>query len=138
MIAAIAGVGVFLFLAVAILVRLRGRWAVPGTIGRALRWTGVAATVGIAVALHPGLSAEGGGAAVDLLGVPLVAAAAVLVSDLAGRAVAFVTTVVALAMAAWGLVLGLGLGFCFVVPALVFGIAALASVRPRGLATPSA
>ncbi|WP_033441843.1 hypothetical protein [Saccharothrix sp. NRRL B-16314] len=138
MIAAVAGVCVFLFLAVAVLVRLRGRWAVPGTIGRALRWTGVAATVGVGVALLPGLSAEGGSAAAYLLGVPLVAAAAVVVSDLAGRAVAFVTTVVALVMGAWGLVLGLGLGFYFVVPALVFGIAALTSVRPRGLTTPSA
>ncbi|GAB3007859.1 hypothetical protein GCM10027184_76850 [Saccharothrix stipae] len=36
-------------------------------------------------------------------------------------------------MAAWGLVLGRGPGFYFVLPALVFGIAALTSVRPRDL-----
>ncbi|PSL56243.1 hypothetical protein B0I31_104534 [Saccharothrix carnea] len=138
MIAAVAGVCLVLFLTVATLVRLRGRWAVPGTIGRALRWTGVAATVGIAVALLPVLSADSGSASAYLLGVPLVAAAVVAVADLTGRAVAFVTTVVALAMAAWGLVLGLGPGFYFVLPALVFGIAALTSVRPRGLTTPSA
>ncbi|MEJ2853281.1 MULTISPECIES: hypothetical protein [unclassified Saccharothrix] len=137
MIAAIAGVCLALFLTAATLIRLRGRWAVPGTVGRALRWTGVAATVGIAVALLPEMSGDSGSATAYLLGVPLVAAAAVAVADLAGRAVTLVTTVVALVMAAWGLMLGLGPGIYFVLPALVFGIAALTSIRPRGLTTSS-
>ncbi|TQM78682.1 hypothetical protein FHX81_0958 [Saccharothrix saharensis] len=137
MIAAIAGACLALFLTVAALVRLRGRWPVPGTIGRVLRWTGIAATVGIAVALLPVTSADSGSATAYLLGVPLVAAVAVAVADLTGRAVGFVTTVAALVVAVWGLVLGLGPGFSFVLPALVFGIAELTSVRPRGLTASS-
>ncbi|GAB2968555.1 hypothetical protein [Saccharothrix stipae] len=138
MIAVIAGACLALFVVVAAFVRLRGRWAVPGTVGRVLRWTGVAATVGIAVALLPVTSADGGSVTAYLLGVPLVAAVAVVVADLTGRAVGFVTTVAALVLAAWGLVLGLGPGFYFVLPALVFGIAALTSVRPRDLTASSA
>ncbi|WP_447001943.1 hypothetical protein ACRAKI_19555 [Saccharothrix isguenensis] len=138
MIATVAGACLALFLTAAVLVRLRGRWAVPGTIGRALRWTAVAATVGISVALLPETWSDSGGATAVLLGVPLVAASAVAVADLAGRAVGFVTTVVALLMAGWGLVLGLGPGISFVLPALVLGIAALTSVRPRDRATAAA
>lgn len=135
MVATIAGAGLALFLTVAVLIRLRGRWAVPGTIGRALRWIAVAATVGIAVALLPMTVADSGSATAYLLGIPLIAAAAVALADVTGRAIGPVTTVVALVMMAWALLLGLGPGVYFALPALVFGIAALTSVRPRAQVT---
>lgn len=136
MIATTTGACLALFATVAVLIRLRGRWTVPGTIGRALRSIAVAVTVGIAIALFPTMSADSGSATAYLLGVPLAAAAAVVVADLTGRAVGVASTIAALTMLAWGLVLGLGPGVYFVLPALVLGIAALASVRPRDAVTP--
>ena len=110
------------------IVRLAG----PQGVGRALRWLAVAATVAIVVALLPDTLSENGGATVYLLGVPLAAAAAVAVADLTGRAVGTLTTVAALVMLVWGLLLGLGPGVWYVLPALVLGLAALAGGRPRG------
>ncbi|GAA3463757.1 hypothetical protein ACFFSW_31390 [Saccharothrix longispora] len=131
MIATITGACLALLLTAAALVRLRGRWSVPGTSGRALRWVAVAVTVGIAVALFPVVWSDSGGATAYLLGLPLVVAAAVVAADLTGRAVGVVTAVAALVMLVWALVLGLGPGVYFALPALILGLAALASVRPR-------
>lgn len=131
MIAVITGILLGSLIVVAVVVRLNGRWSAPGTGGRALRWFAVAATVAIAVALLPGTLSDSGGATVYLLGVPLLAAAAVAVADVTGRAVGTVTAVAALAMLVWGLLLGLGYGVYFLLPALILAVAVLASVRPR-------
>ncbi|MDQ2586872.1 hypothetical protein [Saccharothrix yanglingensis] len=131
MIATITGACLALVLTAAALVRLRGRWAVPGTTGRALRWVAVAVTVGIAVALFPVVWSDSGGATAYLLGVPLVVVAAVVVADLTGRAAGVVTAVAASALLVWALVLGLGPGVYFALPALILGLAVPASVRPR-------
>jgi hypothetical protein len=134
MIALVAGMVLGLLLVVAVVVRLNGRWSEPATLGRALRWFAVAATVAIAVALLPGTVSDSGGAAGYLLGVPLLAAAAVVLADLTGRAVGVVTAVAALAMLVWGLLLGLGYGAYFLLPALVLGVAVL-GVRPGSAPT---
>ncbi|HET6287245.1 MAG TPA: hypothetical protein VFG15_10865 [Amycolatopsis sp.] len=137
MIATIAGICIALFIAAAVFIRFNGRWSVPGAVGRALRWLAIAATAGIAVALLPSTLADSGAATVYLLGVPLLAAGAAAVADLTGRAVTVVTAVAAVLMLAWGLLLGLGSGVWFVLPALVLGLAALASLRPHDRVTPS-
>ncbi|MFI9005998.1 hypothetical protein ACIGNX_02035 [Actinosynnema sp. NPDC053489] len=138
MVATAAGAGLALLLLVAVLIRVRGRRAAPGVVGRVLRWSAIAATVGIAVAVFPAMSSDGGSAVAALVGVPPAAAAAVGVADVTGRAVGFVTVVAALGLAAWGLLLGLGPGFCFALPAPVLGVAALTSVRPRDPVAPRA
>lgn len=71
-----------------------------------------------------------GGATAYLLGVPLLAAAAVAVADATGRAIGAVTAGAALVMLVWGLLLGLGYGAYFLLPALILVVAGLASVRP--------
>lgn len=131
MIAAITGIILGLLILVAVVVRLNGRWSAPGTVGRAMRWFAVAATVAIAVAVLPGSLSDSGGATVYLLGVPLLAAAAVAVADVTGRAVGTVTAVAALAMLVWGLLFGLGYEGYFLFPALILVVAVLASVGPR-------
>jgi hypothetical protein len=129
--AAIVGGVLALFLAAAALVYLRGHGGTPGVAGRALRLLAVAATVGIVVALLPFTVEDSGGAAVYLLGVPLLAAVLALVADLTGRAVGVTTTVAALVMLGWGLLLGLGIGMWFALPALILGIAAIATLSSR-------
>lgn len=137
MIAVITGTCLGLLILAAVIISLNGKWNTPGTAGRALRWFAIAATVAISVALLPGTLSDSGGATVYLLGVPLVAAAAVVAADVTGRAVGVVTTVAAVVMLVWGLLLGLGYGIYFVLPALVLGLAALATLRPRERETPA-
>jgi hypothetical protein len=135
--AAIVGGVLALFLAAAALVYLRGHGGTPGVVGRALRLLAFAATVGIVVALLPFTVEDSGGAAVYLLGVPLLAAVLALVADLTGRAVGVTTTVAALVMLGWGLLLGLGIGMWFTLPALILGIAAIATLSSRRPVMPS-
>ncbi len=74
---------------------------------------------------------DSGVAASYLLGVPTIAALLPLAADLVGRAVGVTTTLAAIVVLAWGLLLGLGDGVYFVIPALVLGAAAVVSVTPR-------
>ena len=136
-IAVITGVCLALLISAAVVVRLNGRWKEPGAVGRALRWFGVAGIVGIAVAVLPATWSDNEGATAYLLAVPLVAAVAVAVADITGRAVGTVTAVAAMVVLVWGLLLGLGQGGYFLFPALVLVVAVLASVGPRDRATPS-
>ncbi|BCL15980.1 hypothetical protein [Micromonospora sagamiensis] len=130
-IAAIVGGVVALFVAVAALMYLSRHRAAPQAVGRVLRLLAFAATIGIAAALLPFTVSDSGASASYLLGVPVVAAACPLVADLVGRAVAVTTTIGALVMLAWGLLLGLGIGLWFLLPALLLGAAVVASIPSR-------
>ena len=134
--AVLAGGLVALCIVVAAFVYLRGNGATPGVVGRVLRLLALAATAGIVIALLPFTVDDSGAAAVYLLGVPVVLAVGALAADLAGRAVASTTAVAALLMLGWGLYLGLGIGLWFVIPALVLGAAAIASVPSRRATVP--
>ncbi|GAA1875098.1 hypothetical protein [Asanoa iriomotensis] len=126
-VATLIGAVLALFIALAAFAYFRRQPA----IGRLLRLLAFAATIGIAVALLPFTLDDSGAAASYLLGVPVVVAVAVLLADLSGRAVGAATTVGALVMLAWGLILGLGIGFWFLIPALLLGAAAIASISSR-------
>jgi hypothetical protein len=130
-VATIAGAMLALFITAAALVNLRKNGATPGAAGRMLRILAIAATIAMVVALSPFTIADSGAAAIYLLGVPVVAAVGPLVADLARRAVGITTTVAALVMLTWGLVLGLGIGLWFVVPALLLAMAAVATASSR-------
>lgn len=129
--AAIAGGVLALFLAVAALRYLGGHRSTPGAVGRVLRLLAFAATVGIVVALLPFTVEDSGAAAGYLLGVPLVSAGIALAADLAHRAVGITTAVAALVMLVWALLLGLGIGLWFTIPALMLGTAAVATISSR-------
>lgn len=129
--AMIVGGVLALFLAVAAFMYLSRHGATPGVVGRVLRLLAFAATAGIAVALLPFTVADSGAAASYLLGVPVVAAVSALIADLAHRAVGITTALAALVMLAWGLILGLGIGLWFILPALILGIAAVATISSR-------
>lgn len=129
--APIVGGVLALFLAAAAFIYLGRRGAAPGVVGRVSRVVAFAATAGITVALLPFTVDDSGVAAVYLLGVPVIAAASALIADLTHRAVGVTTVVAALVMLAWGLLLGLGIGLWFLVPALILGIAAVATASSR-------
>jgi hypothetical protein len=130
-IATVIGGVVALFIAVAGFMYLGRRHATPDAVGRVLRLLAFATTIGIAVALWPFMVADSGASAGYLLGVPVVAAVGPLIADLAGRAVGITTTVGAVVMLVWGLILGLGIGPWFVLPALLLGIAVVTAISPR-------
>jgi hypothetical protein len=129
--AAVVGGVLALFLAAAAFMYLGRHGATPAVVGRVLRLLAFAATVGIAVALLPFTVADSGAAAGYLLGVPVVAAVIALVADLTHRAVGVTTAVAAVTMLAWGLLLGLGIGLWFTLPALILGMAAVATITSR-------
>ncbi|MEU4569044.1 hypothetical protein [Micromonospora sp. NPDC023956] len=130
-VATTVGAVLALFIALAAFRHLSRHRAVPDVVGRVLRLLAFAATTGIAVALLPSTVADSGASTGYLLGVPVVAAVGPLVADLAGRAVGVTTVVGALVMLVWGLVLGLGIGFWFILPALLLGAAAVAGISSR-------
>lgn len=137
-VAAVVGGVLALYIAVATFASLSRRGAAPAAAGRVWRLLAFAATVGIAVALSPFIVADSGAAAAGyLLGMPVATATVVVVADLTRRAVGLTTTVGALVLLGWGLVLGLGIGLWFVLPALLLGFAALATVPARGAAVSS-
>ena len=105
-------------------------------IGRTGRWAVLGLTVVIAAALTPYTVEDNGSAAVYLLGVPVVLAAIPVLADLAGVGVRAATAIAAVAMLAWGLILGLGIGGWFLIPALLLGV--LATVNPVPAADTSA
>jgi hypothetical protein len=131
-IATIGGGVLALFVAAAAFSYLGRRGVTPQAVGRTLRLLAFAGTLWIAIALLPFTVSDSGAAASYLLGVPLVAALSPLVADLTRRAVGITTALGAFVMLAWGLLLGLGVGFYFVIPALLMGAAAIASIVPRG------
>ncbi|MFI7552783.1 hypothetical protein ACIBQ2_23895 [Micromonospora sediminimaris] len=137
-VAAIVGGGLALFIAVAALVHLGRRRATPYALGRSLRLLALGVTLGIAIAVLPATVSDSGAAAGYLLGVPTVVALLPLGADLVGRVVGIATTLAAIVMLAWGLLLGLGDGGYFVIPALILGAAVVASITPRrGMPSPT-
>ncbi|MFI6821590.1 hypothetical protein ACIBJE_11645 [Micromonospora sp. NPDC050187] len=120
-----------LFITAAAFVHLGRNRAAPGAVGRVLRLLAFAATAGIAIALLPFTVADSGASAGYLLGVPVAAAACPLIADLTGRAVGITTAVGALVMLVWGLILGLGIGLWFILPALLLGMAVVAGISSR-------
>ncbi|MEV4711561.1 hypothetical protein [Micromonospora sp. NPDC049374] len=138
-VAATVGGVLALLIAVAALIYLSRRRAAPHALGRSLRLLALGVTLGIVVAVLPATVSDSGPAAGYLLGVPTVAALLPLGADLAGRAVGVTTTLAAMAMLTWGLLLGLGDGVYLVIPALILGAAAIASITPRrGMPSPTA
>ncbi len=135
--ATVAGGVLALFIAGAAFVYLSRHGATPGAVGRVLRLLAFAATVWIVVALLPFTVADSGAAAGYLLGVPVIAAGCALIADMARRAVGITTTVAAVVMLVWGLILGLGIGAWFILPALVLGMAAVATISSRHVTVPS-
>ncbi|MFG1868490.1 hypothetical protein [Micromonospora arborensis] len=126
-VATIAGGLVALFIVAAAFVTLRGRGTAPRSVGLIMRLLAVAATAWIVVALLPFTIDDSGAAAGYLLGVPVVVAVCPLIADLTHRAVHITTTVAALVMLVWALILGLGIGLWFVLPAVLLGMAAIAT-----------
>ncbi|MEV4412312.1 hypothetical protein [Catellatospora sp. NPDC049609] len=133
-VASTVGAVLALFIASAAVMYWSRHRAAPDAVGRVLRLLALAATAGIAVALLPFTVDDSGAAAAYLLGVPVLAAVCPVVADLAGRAVAVTTTVAALVLLAWGLLLGLGVGLWFLIPALLLGTAVVAGIASRGAA----
>ncbi|SCL37371.1 hypothetical protein GA0074692_4644 [Micromonospora pallida] len=132
--ATIVGGFLALFVTAAAFMYLSRHRTTPNVVGRVLRLLAFAATAAIVIALLPSTLRDSGASAGYLLGVPVVAAVGPLVADLTGRAVGITTTVGALVMLVWGLILGLGIGLWFVVPALLLGMAAVATIPSRRVA----
>ncbi|MEU7800864.1 hypothetical protein AB0B10_16500 [Micromonospora arborensis] len=135
-VATVAGGLVALFIAAAAFVSVRRRGGAPGSVGLVLRLLAVAATAWIVVALMPFTIDDSGAAASYLLGVPVVVAVCPLIADLTHRAVGITTAVAALVMLLWALILGLGIGLWFVLPALLLGMAAIATTASRPATAP--
>ncbi|MEU4474994.1 hypothetical protein [Micromonospora sp. NPDC023888] len=135
-VATIVGGLVALFIAAMAFVSLRRRGPASGSVGLVLRLLAIAATAWVVIALLPFTIDDSGAAASYLLGVPVVAAICPLIADLTHRAVATTTTVAALVLLVWALLLGLGIGLWFVIPALLLGVAAIATMTSRGATVP--
>lgn len=136
-VATIAGGLVALFIAAAAIAHLRRNGAKRGAVGRMFRILALAATAWIVIALWPFTVEDSGAAAGYLLGVPVAAVVLALVADLTHRAVGLVTTVAALVVLVWALLLGLGIGLWFVIPAVLLGMAAVATTATRPAREPS-
>jgi hypothetical protein len=129
-VATVSGVTVGALAGVAGFIMLFGRRSAPMAVGSVFRCLALALTLVISVVIFA--------AAIDdtdlgfmtfLVSVPLVTAAVPLVFDVTGRATAGVTAVCAALMLACGVVLALGIGLYYLAPALLLGIAAVASVQ---------
>jgi hypothetical protein len=103
----------------------------PAEPARRLRWAALILTALVAVVLTPYTVADSGAAASYLLGVPALGAALPVAADLAGRSVTAATAVGAAAIAAWSLLLALGIGLAFLPGALLL-VGALAAGRASG------
>lgn len=129
-IATITGVGTAVFIAAAASFYLRGRSAPPPVLGRALRWLAFAAAVVTAIAALPD-ALDDSSSVPYLLAVPVLVALLPVVADVTGRAVGILTGVAALVMLAIGLFFAMFSTPYFLVSALVLGVAAIATIRPR-------
>ena len=105
--------GVVVLLAAAVALRRRQSAAAV------LRRLALAVTVVLAAALAPSTVSDAGWFAAVLLGVPVALALAPVLAR-------GVTTASAVLMLGWGLLLGLGVGLWFVLPAVLLGAAAAA------------
>lgn len=133
-VAAITGICVAFFVAVAALFYLRGRSAAAPLLGRVLSWLAFAGTLGIAIAMLPA-ALDDSPSVPYLLAIPVLAALLAVIADVTGKAVAILTGVAALGMLAMGLFFAMFLTPLFLVPVLVLGAAAVAAIRPRGRRT---
>ncbi|WP_433651409.1 hypothetical protein ACQP2C_02035 [Micromonospora zamorensis] len=99
---------------------------------RVVRWSALVITVLVAAALTPYTVDDSGAAASYLLGVPVVAATLPVLAQRIGRLTVVADVVAALIIAAWGLLLGLGIGGAFLPVAvlLVAGIVGIRAARP--------
>jgi hypothetical protein len=129
-VATITGICVALLIAAGAYFFLRARSMPTSVVGRVLRWAAVAVTVGVAIATLPA-ALDDSPSVPYLLAVPVLAALLAAVADVTGRAVVILTSAAALVMLAMGLFFAMFLTPYFLVPALVLGLAALASIRPR-------
>lgn len=130
-IAGLVGSCTALFIAAAAFHYLFGRSTTAPLVGRVLRWVAFAGAVGIAVAALPDALGDSGVVPL-LLAVPVLSGAAAVVADATGRAVGVTTAAAALLTLGWGVFLAMFLTPYFVFPALVLGVAAITSIRPRG------
>lgn len=126
----VIGVAIALCATVAIILSLSRHHDAGQTFGRSLRLLAFGSALGVAVPLLPDTASDGGAAVGYLLGVPVVAAGLPLVADLTRRAVRATTALGALVMLSWGLLLGFEDGIYLMIPALVLGVAAIASIAP--------
>lgn len=117
----ITGIGVLVLVAIGVVVRVYGR---PSTAGSALRWVALVLAVGIAALLLPAALSDSGAFGYVLVGLPVLAALFPLLAQHVGRLVPLVSAMGAAVMLCWGLLLGLGLGLYFVLPAVMLGLAA--------------
>lgn len=115
---------VVLLVALAAAARRRDRAQAPATV---LRWVALALTAVLCAVLAPDAVSDAGWFTAVLFGVPAALAVVPVLAEVLGRGVAPATTVSAVLMLGWGLLLGLGLGVYFVLPAILLGVAAVVS-----------
>jgi hypothetical protein len=96
-----------------------------------LRWSSLALTVVVVLLVGPWTVSDSGASALFLLGVPVVAAVIPTVARLAGRESVVADAIGGMVMAAWGVLLGLGIGAAFIPGALLLLIAAGTGVAAR-------
>ena len=129
-VATVIGVTVGVLAGVAGFIMIFGRRSGPRAVGSVLRWLAFALTLAISVVIFAAVIDDTDlGFMTFLMSVPLVTAGVPLVFDLTGRATAGVTAVCAALMLACGVVLALGIGLYYLAPALLLGVAAVASVQ---------
>lgn len=108
---------------------------------RTARVLALGASTAIAVAVLPVAWSDSGTFALVLIGVPLGCCLVALASDVLDRWAALTTTLAAALALVWSLLTGLGLGFYFVLPAVLLAVGAATSwqtLRPgRGSPRPA-
>ncbi|MCG5469004.1 hypothetical protein LADH09A_002905 [Micromonospora sp. LAH09] len=103
----------------------------PADARRVVRWSALVITVLVAAALTPWTVDDSGAAASYLLGVPVLAATLPVLAQRIGRLTGVADVVAALVIAAWGLLLGLGIGGAFLPVAVLLVAGAVAIRAPR-------
>jgi hypothetical protein len=88
-------------------------------------------TVAVAAALTPYTVSDSGPAGLYLLGIPVLAAAVPVVADLAGAPRIAADSVGAVFLAAWALLLGLGIGAVFLPGSFLLIAAVIIDVAAR-------
>ena len=118
-------------LVMAVSLWLGTRPGTPEILAPALRVAAAVVTLGVGAGMAPAAWRDSGAFALALVGVPAVAALAVLGLTVARRPATAVTWAAAAVILAWGLLTALGLGVAFLGPALLMTLAAGASTHPR-------
>lgn len=103
----------------------------PADARRVVRWSALVITVLVAAALTPWTVDDSGAAASYLLGVPVLAATLPVLAQRIGRLTGVADVVAALIIAAWGLLLGLGIGGAFLPVAVLLVVSAVGIGAPR-------